>query len=229
MHVHAVQKDATTYEHVSPESVGNTRRVLVSEMSGASTIAATAGERFNIASDKAALKRVLNRVQDMENAGYQFEAAGGSFELLVRKELGRYAPFFEMGHYRISVHKIDGQAPVSEATVKLSVNGKVEHHVAEGDGPVNALDRALRMALRGHYPKIENVHLSDYKVRVINSKAETAANVRVVIECRRTRADGGSELFGTIGVSGNVIEASWAALVDAYEYHLCRVAEEPGA
>jgi 2-isopropylmalate synthase len=229
MHVHAVQKDVTTYEHVSPEQVGNTRRVLVSEMSGASTIAATAGERFNIASDKVALKRVLNRVQDLENAGYQFEAAGGSFELLVRKELGRYKPFFDLGHYRVSVQKSDGQEPVSEATVKLSVNGKAEHHVAEGDGPVNALDRALRMSLQGHYPRIENVHLSDYKVRVINSRDETAASVRVVIESRRKRADGSSETFGTIGVSGNVIEASWAALVDAYEYHLSRVAEEPGA
>jgi 2-isopropylmalate synthase len=115
---------------------------------------------------------------------------------------------------------------VSEATVKLRVKGQEEHHVAEGDGPVNALDSALRIALLPHYPQIAQVHLTDYKVRVINSKDETAANVRVVIECRRDRANGVREIFGTIGVSGNIIDASWQALVDAYEYHLTRAAEE---
>ncbi|MDP9175388.1 MAG: citramalate synthase [Planctomycetota bacterium] len=226
MHVHAVQKDATTYEHVSPEAVGNTRKILVSELSGASNIAVKAGRKFNIQDDKATLRRVLEKVQDLENAGYHFEVAEGSFELLVRKEIGQYKKFLELEHYRVSVLKQNGGAPVSEATVKLSVNGTAEHRVAEGDGPVNALDNALRKALTNHYPQIAQLHLTDYKVRVINSRDETAANVRVVIECRRDRGEELPESFGTIGVSGNIIDASWQALVDAYEYHLLHCGEE---
>ncbi len=223
MHVHAVQKDASTYEHVAPESVGNSRKVLISEMSGQSNITAKAGRKFDIEKDKAALRRVLNRVQDLENEGYQFEAAEASFELLLRKEIGQYRRFFELDHYRVVVLRANGGEPVSEATVKLRVNGKTEHCVAEGDGPVNALDGALRLALRPHFASVDQVHLTDYKVRVINSKDETAAKVRVVVECRRDRINAGQtvkELFGTIGVSANVIDASWQAMVDAYEYHL---------
>jgi 2-isopropylmalate synthase len=225
MHVHAVQKDASTYEHISPETVGNTRKVLVSELSGASNIAAKAGKKFNLENDKAVLRRVLEKVQDLENAGYQFEVADASFELLLRREIGRYRRFFELDHYRIVVLRLREGVPISEATVKLHVNGQVEHHVAEGDGPVNAIDGALRKALRPYYPEIADVHLVDYKVRVINSKDETAASVRVVIESKRSLADGTKELFGTIGVSENVIDASWQALVDAYEYHLLHVQE----
>jgi 2-isopropylmalate synthase len=229
MHVHAVQKDVSTYEHVSPEAVGNTRKILVSEMSGQSNIAAKAGKKFQLENDKAALKRVLLRVQDMENQGYQFEASEASFELLLRKEIGRYRSFFELDHYRVVVLKHNGDTPVAEATVKLHVGERSEHHVAEGDGPVNALDGALRKALTGHYPAIADVHLTDYKVRVINSRQETAAGVRVVVESKRKKADGTIELFGTIGVSENIIDASWQALVDAYEYHLLHVAEEAGS
>ena len=225
MHVHAVQKDASSYEHVSPESVGNTRKILVSELSGASNIAAKAGKKFDIESDKAALRRVLEKVQDLEHAGYQFEAAEASFELLLRKEIGRYHAFFQLDHYRVVVMKSESGQPVSEATVKLRVNDALEHHVAEGDGPVNALDMAFRKALRAHFAAVEQVHLTDYKVRVINSKDETAAQVRVIVECRRERPDGTKELFGTTGVSGNIIDASWQALVDAYEYHLIQVEE----
>lgn len=231
MHVHAVQKDASTYEHTSPESVGNSRKVLVSEMSGQSNIAAKAGKKFDIEKDKETLRKVLTRVQDLENQGYQFEAAEASFELLLRREIGRYHAFFELDHYRCVILHQKGTAPVSEATVKLQVDGKVEHHVAEGDGPVNALDGALRRALRPRYPEIDRVHLTDYKVRVINSSDETAAKVRVVIECRRDRGntapgpDGQKEMFGTIGVSTNVIDASWQALVDAYDYHLIQMEE----
>jgi 2-isopropylmalate synthase len=220
MHVHAIQKDVSAYEHVSPESVGNTRRILVSELSGASNIAAKAGKKFKIEDDKATLRRVLEQVQDMENTGYQFEAAEASFELLLRRQIGRYRQFFHLDHYRVIVLRLDGGQPISEASVKLRVNDHPEHRVAEGDGPINALDGALRRALTPHYPALKNVHLIDYKVRVINSKAETAAKVRVVIECRREAADGEREIFGTIGVSENVIDASWQALVDAYEYHL---------
>ena len=228
MHVHAVQKDVSTYEHVKPELVGNSRRILVSEMSGQSNIAAKAGKKFKIENDRALLRKVLQRVQDLENAGFQFEVAEGSFELLLRKEIGRYRKFFDLDHYRIVVLKTDSSTPVAEATVKLRVKGAVEHQVAEGDGPVNALDGALRRALTPHYPAIQDVHLIDYKVRVINSKDETAAGVRVVIESRRDRGDGTREIFGTIGVSENIIDASWQALFDAYEYHLTQVEEETG-
>ena len=221
MHVHAVQKDATTYEHADPSAVGNGRKILVSEVSGASNIAATVGRTFGIENDRAALRAVLGRVQDLENEGYQFEAADGSLELLVRRHVGRRGDFFRLDHYRTVILRNGDEAdPTAEATVKLRVNGTVEHTVAEGDGPVNALDLALRRALLPHYPSIDRVRLLDYKVRVINSKAETAAKVRVVIESRRTAADGTRTAFGTIGVSGNVIDASWAALIDAYEYHL---------
>jgi 2-isopropylmalate synthase len=226
MHVHAVQKDATTYEHVSPALVGNTRRILISELSGASNLAAKMGMKFDIQSDKALLRRLLEKLQVLENEGYQFEAAEGSFELLVRKEIGRFKPFFDLDHYRVVVHKLDDTEPTSEATLKLRVNQQMEHRVAEGDGPVNALDTALRKALKDHFPQISSVHLADYKVRVINSRDETAAQVRVVVQCVRQRVDGSRETFGTIGVSGNVIEASWQALVDAYQYHLIQCEEE---
>lgn len=225
MHVHAVQKDVATYEHVDPETIGNSRKVLVSELSGASNIAAKAGRKFDIEHDKVALRKVLACVQDMENAGYQFEAAEASFELLVRRQIGRYQPFLRLDHYRLVILKVDGNTPIAEATIKLHVNDILEHHVAEGDGPVAALDAALKKALLPHYAQISNVHLIDYKVRVINSRYETAAAVRVVIEFRRDLADGRHEFFGTIGVSPNVIDASWQAIVDAYEYHLHHVAE----
>jgi 2-isopropylmalate synthase len=229
MHVHAVQKDSATYEHVSPESVGNTRKILVSELSGASNIAAKAGKKFDFENDKVTQRKVLEQVQELENAGYHFEVAEGSFELLVRKQIGRYQKFFDLNHYKVTVLKRDGEKPVSEASVQLCVGKTSEHHVAEGDGPVNALDAALRKSLLPHYPQIDQVHLTDYKVRVINSNDETAARVRVVIECRRNRADGSRETFGTIGVSENIIDASWQALVDAYDHHLIHCQEEAPA
>jgi 2-isopropylmalate synthase len=226
MHVHAVQKDSSTYEHVSPESVGNTRKILISELSGVSNIATKAGKKFNLENDKATLRSVLEKVQDLENQGYQFEAAEASFELLVRKQVGRYRKFFDLEHYRVIVFKTDSSTPVAEASVKLRLDEQHEHRVAEGDGPIAALDAALRRALKARYPQIAGVHLIDYKVRVINSKDETSAAVRVVIESRRDVGDGTKEIFGTIGVSGNIIDASWQALVDAYEYHLIHVEEE---
>jgi 2-isopropylmalate synthase len=225
MHVHAVQKDSSTYEHVSPEVVGNSRKILVSELSGASNIAAKAGKKFDIENDKQTLRRVLEKVQDLENRGYQFESAEASFELLLRKEIGRYHRFFDLEHYRVSVLRNAEGEPVSEASVKLKIGEKTEHRVAEGDGPVAALDGALRRALIPSLPAIKAVHLADYKVRVIDSSDETAASVRVVIGCRREQPDGSGEYFGTIGVSTNIIDASWQALVDAYEYHLIHVEE----
>ena len=224
MHVHAVQKDVSTYEHTDPAKVGNSRKILISEMSGASNIAATAGKKFGVENDKAVLRRVLEKVQDLENEGYQFEAAEASFELLLRKEINRYRAFFKLDHYRVVVLRSGEAGTVAEATVKLHVGEETEHTVAEGDGPVNALDGALRRALLPHYPQIAEVRLTDYKVRVINSKDDTAARVRVVIESVRTHA-GHREIFSTVGVSANIIDASWQALVDAYEYHLLHVEE----
>jgi 2-isopropylmalate synthase len=230
MHVHAVQKDSSTYEHISPESVGNSRKVLVSELSGASNIAAKAGKKFKIENDKDALRKVLGRVQDLENAGFQFEAAEASFELLLRQQIGRYKSYFDLRHYRVVVLRQETQTPLAEASVKVRVGDVEEHCVAEGSGPVDSLDRAMRKALKGHHPAIAALHLIDYKVRIVNTADESAAAVRVVIEWRRpgdgvAEGEKGAEFFGTIGVSSNIIDATWQALVDGYEYHLLHVEE----
>lgn len=218
MHVHAVNKLAKSYEHVPPESVGNTRRILVSELSGMSNIAAKAGRKFAIEHDKAAQKRVLDRLTAMEAEGYQFEAAEASFELLVRQEIGRYQRFFELDHYRVAVNRSGSAGPVTKATLTLLVKGHEVNSSAEGDGPINALDAGLRRALMENYPALADLRLIDYKVRVVNSTAATAARVRVVIEWRAPWHHDG--VFGTVGVSENIIDASYKALVDAIEYHL---------
>ncbi len=214
MHVHAVNRLAASYEHIPPETVGNERRVLVSELSGRSNIIAKT-DKFRLKEDNALMTRILNRVQDLENEGYQFEAADASFDLLVRKEAGLYQPKFERLHYRVNVESDTGAAVRTEATVKLKVHDRVEHVVAEGDGPVNALDQALRKALATAYPSLQSMQLVDYKVRVINSTEGTAARVRVIIESRDD-----TNVWSTVGVSENVIEASWLALVDSVEYKL---------
>jgi 2-isopropylmalate synthase len=218
MHVHAVNRIAASYEHIAPETVGNVRRVLISELSGKSNIVAKT-TKYAIQNDTAVMQKILDRVQDLENEGYQFEAAEASFDLLVRKVVGQYAPKFEKLHYRVNVESNgtpDSGVPLeTEATIKLRVNDRVEHVVAEGDGPVNALDTALRKALIPAYPNLASMQLVDYKVRVINSTAGTAARVRVVIESRDEH-----EVWATVGVSENIIEASWLALVDSVEYKL---------
>jgi 2-isopropylmalate synthase len=214
MHVHAVNRVTQSYEHIDPETVGNERRILVSELSGRSNIVAkTNKHRLN--ADNELLKKILDRVQILENEGYQFEAAEASFDLLVMKVSGGYEPKFIRDHYRVNVVTPEGTAPVTEATIKLTVGGKTEHVVAEGDGPVNALDTALRKALAAAYPRLAEMHLADYKVRVINSAEGTAARVRVVIESRDA-----NDIWTTVGVSENIIEASWLALVDSVEYKL---------
>ena len=229
MHVHAVRKHAGTYEHVDPAAVGNQRRVLVSEMSGASNIAEKVGAKFDGAEDRDLQRRVLTRVQDLENDGYVFESAEASFELLFRSEVGRRKDFFALDHYRCVILRQEGEKAVSEATVKARVGETTEHRVAEGDGPVDALDAALRKTLKDHYPHVADLGVTDYKVRVVNSAAATAAKVRVVIEFRRPRPDGTGEYFGTVGVDENVINASWEALIDGYEYHLLHAQEEAAA
>lgn len=220
MHVHAVNKLAASYEHVPPEAVGNTRRILVSELSGISNIAAKAGKKFHIEKDRTALKNVLDDVTELEAQGYQFEAAEASFELLVRKQVKRYQKFFELDQFRCAVSKMGEGKSVTKATLALKTSSREIHATAEGDGPINALDGALRRALEPDFPCIKTLHLVDYKVRVVNSKEGTAAKVRVIVEWRSPYADNVTGIFGTVGVSENIIEASWKALVDALEYHL---------
>ncbi|MEI6233499.1 MAG: citramalate synthase [Planctomycetota bacterium] len=215
IHVSAVARSAATYEHVEPECVGNVRRVLISELSGRSNLVATMGTKFNLKDNPDALKKVLSRVMELENKGYVFEAAEASFELLVRKTLYEHTPFFDLHGFRVLTDVNDKGETVTEATVKIDVNGKTEHTAADGNGPVNALDSALRKALDGFYPELKEVSLVDYKVRVIDSKLATGAKVLVTI----VSSDHKSR-WTTVGVSENVIDASWHALVDGVEYKL---------
>ncbi|MHC4397061.1 MAG: citramalate synthase [Planctomycetota bacterium] len=214
LHVDALRKNRRTYEHIDPRLLGNERRFLISELSGKSNILAEL-EKTKIAQDKKLAKEILASVQDLENEGYQFEAANASFDLLVKKVMGTYKPSFELIKYHTTVEKRATGYVVTEATVKLTVDGITEHVVGEGDGPINALDAALRKSLERFYPSIKDIHLIDYKVRVVNARAGTAARVRVIIESRDKTA-----VWGTVGVSENIIEASWEALVDSVEYKL---------
>jgi 2-isopropylmalate synthase len=190
--------------------------VLVSELSGRSNVIALA-TKHNLAHDRALLDQVLGQVVALENEGYQFEAAEASFDLLVKRTANTFVPHFRLLNYHVNVETDEAGKNTTEATVKIEVAGEVRHEVAEGDGPVNALDAALRKALNGHFPSLNQMHLVDYKVRVINSEAATAAKVRVVIESRDRE-----DVWGTVGVHENVIQASWNALVDSIEYKLCR-------
>jgi len=214
LHVDALRKDKRTYEHIDPALIGNERRFLISELSGKSNVLAEL-EKAKIDQDKKLATKILTRVQQLENEGYQFEAANASFDLLVKKIMGTFTPSFELLKYYVTVERRTSGEMVNEATVKLKVGDKVAHVVGEGDGPVNALDAALRKALKNIYPAIKDVHLIDYKVRVVNAKAGTAARVRVIIESRDK-----TSIWGTVGVSENIIEASWLALTDSVEYKL---------
>ncbi|WP_145029647.1 citramalate synthase [Caulifigura coniformis] len=225
MHVHAVNRIAHSYEHIDPAVVGNERRILVSELSGRSNIMAKT-TKFNLGDDNALMKRILDRVVELEAEGYQFEAAEASFDLLVKKEIGQYEPKFRRLHYHVVVQMdasgLDSPGarpalPMTQATVKVQVGNRIELVAGEGDGPVNALDNALRKALVPAYPQLSTMRLVDYKVRVINSTEGTAAKVRVVIESADDQ-----DVWSTIGVSENVIEASWQALADAIDYKLLK-------
>jgi 2-isopropylmalate synthase len=216
LHIDALRKNEKTYEHITPTLVGNERRFLISELSGASNVLDKLEKRKMI-TDKALVRKILNRVQQLENEGYQFETAEASFDLLIKKEMGDFTQSFELLKYHVDVERNTSGRLVTEATVKLQVDGRIEHIVSEGDGPVNALDGALRKALLPFYPNLGDMSLSDYKVRVVNARAGTAAKVRVVIESRDKDAT-----WGTVGVSENIIEASWLALVDSVEYKLLK-------
>lgn len=219
VHANAVMKVAESYEHIRPESVGNVQHILISEQAGQSNVLMRlASLGYTIEKGSTEVKQVLEELKRLESEGYEFEAAEASFELLIRRVLGRSRSLFELQeyhcHYRCSgVHGTE----MCEATVKLRVDGVPEYTVAEGDGPVNALDAALRKALRPFFPQIDEIQLQDYKVRIIDGQKGTAARTRVFIV-----SSDGQESWGTVGVSDNIIQASWLALVDSFEFKLLR-------
>ncbi len=225
VHVSAVMNDSTTYEHIQPEKVGNQRRILVSEQAGKSNIIYKAKE-FNIdlTKDKTSASELVKTIKDMENCGFLFEDADATLELLMKKAMGQHMRYFKLKGFRVMTEKrSDDTDPLSEATIMIEVDGNVEHTAAMGNGPVNALDSALRKALEQFYPGIRDVNLLDYKVRVISSKAGTESVVRVLIESGDQQ-----DQWNTVGVSPNIIEASWMALVDSMDYKLYKDLHKAG-
>ncbi len=215
LHANAAQKVKSSYEHIDPSLVGNRTRVLVSDMAGRSSIAMKAKELgFALDEKDAAMKTLIDELKDLEFKGYEFEAADASLKLLIARALGQAKTFFEVEGYRVSVER-RGTESVSEATVKLKINGESVHTVAECSGPVGALDKALRVALESVYPQLKQVELRDYKVRILDSRTGANARTRVFIESGDGRA-----VWGTVGVSDNIIDASWEALTDAVNYKL---------
>lgn len=219
VHVSAIQRHPETYEHIRPELVGNVTRVLVSDLSGRSNILAKAEEfNVNIDSKDPVTLEILERIKELENQGFQFEGAEASFELLMRRALGTMRSFFSVIGFRvIDTKRHEDERPSSEATIQVKVGGHIEHTAAEGNGPVNALDHALRKALEKFYPHLKEMKLYDYKVRVLPAGKGTASMIRVLIESGDR--DG---RWGTVGVSDNIVDASYQALIDAFQYKLLR-------
>ena len=218
VHVSALLNDSRTYEHINPETVGNRRRVLVSELSGMSNLLYKYKElNLQVDEETAEGRGILEDIKKLENQGFQFEGAEGSFDLLVRKAKGDYTEPFNLEAVRLLVELKEKSPAYSEAIIKIKVGDRIMHTAAEGNGPVNALDNALRKALESFYPSINLMHLTDYKVRVIDEKDGTGASVRVHIE-----TSDGINSWGTVGVSRNIIEASWQALVDSIAYGLLK-------
>ncbi len=217
VHVSAIQRHPETYEHIRPELVGNKTRILVSDLSGRSNILAKAVECGIKIDDKDPVTlEILEQIKELENQGYQFEGAEASFELLMLKAMGKLKQYFHITAFRvIDTLRESDQCPVSEATIKVKVGGRVEHMAADGNGPVNALDRAMRKALISFYPQLADIKLLDYKVRVLPSSQGTDSVIRVLVET----GDADSR-WGTVGVSSNVIDASYQALADAFTYKL---------
>lgn len=216
IHVSAIMKDSKTYEHIRPELVGNKQRVLVSELAGQSNLLFKAQELgLNVQSERSETKAIIARIKEMEHQGYQFEGADASLELMLRQAFGELEESFTFDSLKIMVEKPAGSVGISEAIVRLKVCGEPVYTVGEGNGPLNAIDNAMRKALIPYFPEIRNMHLSDYKVRVIDETDATAAKVRVLIESSNLH-----QTWSTVGVSTNVIEASWEALVDSYRYAL---------
>jgi 2-isopropylmalate synthase len=223
-HVHAVQKLASSYEHVDPALVGNARIISISDLSGQSNVLVKAEELgFKLEKGTPEVAEILREVKRLESEGYEYEAADASFQLLIQRLLKKHKPAFELREYHTTFRRtgceLSNACNTCEATVKVRVNGVDEYTVAEGDGPVNALDSALRAALHPFYPQIDIIKLEDYKVRIIGGQKGTAARTRVLIV-----STDGHKSWGTVGVSDNIIEASWLALVDSIEYYL----QQPG-
>ena len=221
MHIDAMRKSNKAYEHVDPSEVGNQRKLVLSDQAGRAGVLHQAGARsIKLGKDTPETRAIIDEVKKMESEGYQFEGAEASFEILLKKALGKHRSFFDLVSFRVIVENRGDQKLVSEATIKVKVNGVLENTVGEGDGPVNALDQALRKALTKFYPSLKEVHLTDFKVRVLDAKEGTGAKVRVLIESRDKK-----DSWGTVGVSENIIEASWDALVDSIDYKLLKDSE----
>jgi 2-isopropylmalate synthase len=219
IHVSAISRRPETYEHMRPELVGNSQRVLVSDLAGKSNILRKAAEYgIRLDSDAPQLQDIVTEMKEFENQGFQFEGAEASFELLMRKALGLHKRFFDLIGFRVIVEKRSmKEEPLSEATIMVRVGGHIEHTAATGNGPVNAIDNALRKALEKFYPELKEVKLQDYKVRVLTAGKGTSAKVRVLVESGDEERS-----WRTVGVSENIIEASWQSLVDSIEYKLLR-------
>ena len=226
IHISAVEKNPKTYEHIDPGLVGNKRRILVSDLSGRAAVKRKA-EEFGLKfskSDPVAMQ-VLEELKDLENQGFQFEAAEASFELLINRTMGKSKKYFELVSFRVIDQKLsENKDPVAEATIQIQVGGQLEHTAALGNGPVNALDKALRKSLEKFYPELKNMELIDYKVRVLPGLAGTGSKVRVLIE-----STDGQDQWGTVGVSHDIIEASWQALVDSINYKMYKAEKDNGA
>lgn len=222
IHVSAVRRRSETYEHIKPELVGNSQRILISDLAGRSNVLRKAEEfRIRIEPDSPELQAIIDELKELEHQGFQFEGAEASFELLLKKALGLHRRFFDLIGFRVITEKRkEKEETISEATIMVKVGKNVEHTAATGNGPVNALDNALRKALEKFYPELKNVKLQDYKVRVLAAGKGTSAKVRVLVESGDEK-----NRWGTVGVSENIIEASWQALVDSIEYKLLKEKE----
>ena len=218
MHADAVNKNTSAYEMFDPEVVGNQRNILMSEVAGRSAVMSMINMVDNsITKDSPETKKIIERLKELEYEGYQYEGAESSFELVIRKMLGKYKHFFELKEFKVIVNEPTVNSVNSSAMIKILVDGQTEITAAEGDGPVNALDKALRKALERFYPEIAEMKLTDYKVRVLDSNFATASKVRVLIE-----TTDGQDIWTTVGVSTDIIEASWRALVDSVEHKLMK-------
>ncbi len=219
IHVSAIRRRPETYEHIKPELVGNSQRVLISDLAGRSNVLRKAEEfKIHLTSDSPELQAIIDELKVLEHQGFQFEGAEASFELLLKKALGLHRRFFDLIGFRVIIEKRkENEDSMSEATIMVKVGKHVEHTAATGQGPVNALDNALRKALEKFYPELRSVKLQDYKVRVLTAGKGTSAKVRVLVESGDEEAR-----WGTVGVSENIIEASWQALVDSIEYKLLK-------
>jgi len=226
VHISAVEKNPKTYEHIEPNLVGNKRRILVSDLAGRTAVTRKA-EEFGLELSKGdpVAMQVLEELKDLENQGFQFEAAEASFELLINKTMGKSKKYFDLVGFRVIDQKqSENKDPVAEATIQIRVGGQIEHTAAFGNGPVNALDKALRKSLEKFYPELKNMELIDYKVRVLPGIAGTGSKVRVLIE-----STDGQDQWGTVGVSHDIIEASWQALVDSINYKMYKAEKNSGS